>query len=112
MSRIKLSRHSPSISHLLFADDCYIFSRVVPKEIEEIQGCLQKFSEALGQTSNHEKFEINFSHNTPHQFWSVASGILKITSLISWQLLRPPLFYCRNKISIFSYIEERARLCI
>lgn len=78
ISGIKINRSSPIISHLLFADDCYIFSKVIPKEIEEINSCLLKFSEASGQTINNDKSEVIFSQNTPKQFKSRALNILKI----------------------------------
>lgn len=68
ISGIKIIIKSSTITHLLFADDCYIFSRVKMNEINLIKECLQEFSCASGQVINHDKSELVFNSNTPRQF--------------------------------------------
>jgi hypothetical protein len=41
---IKISRHSPLVSHLLYADDLMVFSRANSSEASSILNCLTKFS--------------------------------------------------------------------
>lgn len=89
------------------------FQRFPPKEINEIKYFLKKFSEASGQTINQEKSKVIFSQNTPRKFKRVALGLLKIKqSQDDGKYLGLPSSIGRNKISLFSYIEERARLRI
>lgn len=45
---IKISRQSPPISHLLFADDLKIFSRAKKSEALSILSCLEKYSNWSG----------------------------------------------------------------
>ena len=55
LHRIKISRHSPSISHLLFADDLMIFAKAKANEASSILKCLRKYEEWSGQKVNNYK---------------------------------------------------------
>lgn len=113
ISGIKINWSSPITSHLLFADDCYIFSKVALKEAEEITDCQKKFSEASGQTINQTKSEIIFSQNTFRQFCQIISSILNIKQAQNLgNYLGLPSSIGRDKISLFAYIEKRIRLWI
>lgn len=61
---IKIKRTSPVITHLLFADNCYIFTKIRNKDTKNIKHFLKEFSKALGYIINYEKSEIIFSKNT------------------------------------------------
>lgn len=50
--RIKVCRQAPSISHMIYADDSYIYCRANKHEAEKIVELLQKFESASGQTVN------------------------------------------------------------
>lgn len=45
---VKVSRRSPSISHLFFADDRVIFSRTSQNEVEKVLQCIQAYEQASG----------------------------------------------------------------
>jgi hypothetical protein len=52
---IRISRRSPSISHLLFADDVMIFARANANEASVILKCLDTYSSWSGQRINPSK---------------------------------------------------------
>lgn len=111
IARIKTKRSNPIIFHLLFANDCYIFSRICSNEVDQIIYCLLQFNEVLGQTINHVKLKVIFNQNTPRQFRRVINGILGIKqSLNTSSYLDFLTSIGRDKIVLFSYTEEMTRL--
>lgn len=60
---IKISRRSPSVSHLLFADDVMVFARANANEAYTILKCLSIYSAWSGQSINPFKSSIFFSRN-------------------------------------------------
>lgn len=63
---IKIKRGNSVISHLLFADDYYIFTKMKVKCAKNIKKFLKDFSKASKQTINYEKSKLIFSKNTPN----------------------------------------------
>lgn len=61
---IKISRTSPSISHLLFADDLVIFCRATVEDASCIKQTLDCFSDWSNQVPNCDKIMSHFSANT------------------------------------------------
>lgn len=55
---IQLSRSSPTLTHLFFADDALIFGRAVEEEIYQLVHILNTYCEASGQTINLTKFGL------------------------------------------------------
>lgn len=49
---IKISRHSPSVSHIFYANDLMVFSLANSFEASRILNCLTKFSSWSGQKVN------------------------------------------------------------
>lgn len=60
---IKIKKRSPSISHLLFADDCFIFSHASVVYASSIKNILEDFQAASGQCANLSKLAIVFCQN-------------------------------------------------
>lgn len=108
ISSIIIKRNNPSISHLLFPDHCYIFFKINIRDINSIFCCFKEFGEASGQFINYDKYEILFSSRTPRPFRriiQIALGIKQSTSTGIY--LGLPSSIGRNKISLFSYINDR-----
>ncbi|OMO95972.1 reverse transcriptase [Corchorus olitorius] len=61
----RINRRCPLLSHLLFADDCLLFSVADEQNCEAIMNVLTKFKNATGQVINFTKYAVFFSHNTP-----------------------------------------------
>ncbi|CAJ2628079.1 unnamed protein product [Trifolium pratense] len=60
---IKICRNAPIISHLLFADDCFLFFRASSNEAEAMKNILETYEAASGQAINFQKSEIFCSRN-------------------------------------------------
>lgn len=58
-----MCRCAPSISHLLFADDSYLYCRAEEEQGEYICRLLQVFESASGQKVNLDKSVVYFSCN-------------------------------------------------
>ena len=65
---IKISRSSPAISHLFFADDSLLFFKASPQSCATIKNLIQRFSRVSGEVINFTKSAIMFSPNTPQRF--------------------------------------------
>lgn len=60
---VKISRTSPAISNLMFANDLTIFCRANENEAPGVLGCLQRYCEWFSQLLNFSKSSIHFSNN-------------------------------------------------
>lgn len=60
---INISKGGQKISHLLFPDDCFLFSKANPSENRILKDILTDFSNASGQVINYKKSSISFSIN-------------------------------------------------
>ena len=60
---MRVGTHAPWISHLLFADDCMIFSQATIQGAERLHDILELYREGSGQLINKEKSAIFFSAN-------------------------------------------------
>lgn len=63
ISGVKVSRTSPRISHLMYANDLLIYCKADMDEALGIKACLDQYCEWTGQRINWEKSEIHFSPN-------------------------------------------------
>lgn len=59
-----VARGAPSVSHMFFADDSYLFVSATVKEAENVQEILSRFEMASGQSINYNKSSVFFSKNT------------------------------------------------
>ena len=55
--------HAPWISHLLFADDCIVFSEASQRGASRLQQILDIYGRGSGQLVNREKSAVFFSRN-------------------------------------------------
>lgn len=60
---VRVGIHSPWISHLLFADDCIIFSEASQRGANRLQRILDIYSRVSGQLVNRDKSAVFFSSN-------------------------------------------------
>jgi hypothetical protein len=105
---IKVCRRAPSISHLLFADDSFLFFRANENETHMLKGILDIYANASGQLINMQKSEIYFSRNVSHDLKNNLSQILQVTECLgTGKYLGLPSMIGRSKKSIFNYIKDR-----
>jgi hypothetical protein len=67
LNGIKVSRTSPSISHLQFADNLFIFVMAKEENLVTVKECLDKYMEWSGQAVNNAKSNMFFSKNVTTQ---------------------------------------------
>lgn len=63
---VKVCRGAPTLSHLLFVDDCFLFCRVVDKEITILKEIPHTYGLALGQLINYQLSKIKNSFQLQH----------------------------------------------
>ncbi|KAA3465545.1 reverse transcriptase [Gossypium australe] len=61
---VKASRSGPQDSHLLFADDCILFSEASDRGANVLKEILRKYRRCSGQRVNFDKSTVFFSKNT------------------------------------------------
>lgn len=59
----KVTKSAPSVSHLFFADDTFLFTRATGEEADKIKELIHQYETASGQRINLEKTEITVSSN-------------------------------------------------
>lgn len=78
LSGIKVSRLSPKITHLMYADDLVLYCKANTEEAAEAITCLQSYCSWTGQEINWHKSAVHFSRNTPRSTRRAISRILGI----------------------------------
>lgn len=63
---IKMDKSGPAVSHLLYADDLLVMSRVAKKETETFRRCFDIYCSWSGQEANLDKSNILFCKNSTH----------------------------------------------
>ncbi|XP_057760557.1 uncharacterized protein LOC130980933 [Arachis stenosperma] len=82
ISGIRLAPTAPPITHLLFANDCIIFTGAQEDEIYQLIQIINKYTEASGQRINTEKSGLIFGSQVPIQS---RVNIEEITGMASWE---------------------------
>ena len=57
---MRVALASPSVSHILFADDILFFCKVEPRECEEVIKVVREYGQASGQCINFDKSSLLF----------------------------------------------------
>ncbi|XP_033138739.1 uncharacterized protein LOC117129289 [Brassica rapa] len=60
ITRMRITRTCPSVSHLLFADDSIFFCMAEPRECEEVMKVVRKYGKASSQCINFDKSSLLF----------------------------------------------------
>lgn len=107
---IQICQGAPSVSHLLFADDSFLFFRASERECNVMKSILATFEAASGQAVNFNKSEICYSKNVDDGTRLALSNILGVqTCLGSGKYLGLPSLIGRKKKATFNYLKDRVR---
>ncbi|GAU17164.1 hypothetical protein TSUD_177940 [Trifolium subterraneum] len=105
---VRICRGAPEISHLLFADDCFLFCRANVVEVNELMRILHTYEQASGQEINLVKSEVFISRNMSHEAKEDLSRILGVRLVLGTGIyLGLPSMVGRSKKAIFSFIKDR-----
>ncbi|CAL1352559.1 unnamed protein product [Linum trigynum] len=82
---LKIHRLAPTLSHLFFADDTYLFLRATSSECHNLLHLLHQYEEFSGQRINLQKSSVCFSSNTSEQDSVALAELLGIASIGSME---------------------------
>jgi hypothetical protein len=105
---IKICRKAPIISHLLFADDCFLFFKATPNEASVLKNILSVYETASGQAINLQKSEFYCSRNVPTEAREAVANQLGVSQVLgTGKYLGLPSMIGRSKKSTFKFIKDR-----
>ncbi|KAG7564174.1 Ribonuclease H domain [Arabidopsis suecica] len=105
---IKVANASPSVSHLLFADDSLFFCKANKDQCEVILGILKKYEAVSGQQINFLKSSIQFGHKVDENIKDEIKATLGITNIGGMgSYLGLPESLGGSKTKIFSFVRDR-----
>ncbi|XP_074359973.1 uncharacterized protein LOC141700097 [Apium graveolens] len=103
-----VARGAPTISHLLFADDCYFFFRANATEAGVMRRILDRYEHISGKMVNFNKSVVIFSPNTIvacRQDVCQELGVRE--AAVTGKYLGLPMRIGRNKVADFSFLVDR-----
>jgi hypothetical protein len=105
-----VSIHAPWISHLLFADDCIVFSEASQRGANRLQSILDIYSKGSGQQVNCDKSTVYFSKNCLDEVKEVVRQELNIdTEALSDKYLGLPTALGRSTTEAFDFMPTRVK---
>ncbi|XP_019170430.1 PREDICTED: uncharacterized protein LOC109165997 [Ipomoea nil] len=105
---VRVARGAPPISHLLFADDCFLFLRANSEESTHMKQVLDLYAGASGQLVNYEKSQVCFSANTDQGSRNAVENVLGVQQGdTSGRYLGLPSMVGRGKRAILGFLKER-----
>jgi hypothetical protein len=108
LTGIKVCRHAPSVSHLLFADDCFLFFKAIEDQVHVMKTILSTYELASGQAISLPKSEIYCSRNVPDGLKTTITDILGVQIVLgTCKYLGLPSMIGRDHNATFAYIKDR-----
>ncbi|XP_058784794.1 uncharacterized protein LOC131659630 [Vicia villosa] len=103
-----ICRGAPSVSHLLFADDYFLFCRANIMEASNLMGILKIYADVTGQVINLSKSEVFFSRNLSGPAQEDLAKLMGVRRVIgTGTYLGLPSMIGRSKKAMFSFIKDR-----
>lgn len=107
---IKIARHAPQVSHLLFADDCLLFTKANIHNVNNLLDVIHAFMQSSGQQVNFQKSSVFFSKNVHPRHSRILARRLKVNKMsLEEKYLGIPLFLNRRKTTSFSSLVDNMR---
>ncbi|KAH9779368.1 reverse transcriptase domain-containing protein [Citrus sinensis] len=105
---VRIARCAPCLTHLFFADDCFIFFKARDQEARVMKSILSMYGTASGQKINYNKSSISFSANVNNEAVHSICSLLGVQAIDNQRnYLRLPSHIGRSKIIVFRYIRDR-----
>ncbi|XP_060964189.1 uncharacterized protein LOC133033466 [Cannabis sativa] len=106
----RVARGAPLVSHMLFADDSYIYCQATEEGARNVMELLQCFQEASGQQVNYQKSTIFFSPNTTPNVKDTICSLMGIAEAGENSFyLGLPNTLGRNKTSLLGFLKDKMR---
>ncbi|XP_062014305.1 uncharacterized protein LOC133730800 [Rosa rugosa] len=107
---VKIASDAPSINHLFFADDSFIFMKAEDEECGRLKDILKCYEDASGQQVNFQKSKISFSKNVSmivQEELAAMFGVERVDKHDKYLGLPTEVSY--SKTEAFQYIMEKTR---
>ncbi|XP_021760560.1 uncharacterized protein LOC110725380 [Chenopodium quinoa] len=105
---IKISRSSPVISHLFFADDAMVFFRACAPSYTNIIEIIRRFTKVSGQQLNLNKSLIKFSPNTTTLAQDEFKAIFRMIQVQGFDHhLGSPIDFMEKKKDCFQFLVDK-----
>ncbi|GAU25702.1 hypothetical protein TSUD_216310 [Trifolium subterraneum] len=105
---IKICRNAPTISHLLFADDCFLFFKATINEATVLKNILDVYEVASGQAINLQKSEFYCNRNVNPEIREAIANHLEVAQVLgTGKYLSLPSMIGMSKKSTFKFIKDR-----
>lgn len=106
----KISDGAPAVTHLLFADDSFLFYKETMEETLEVKSILANYEQLSGQAINFQKSGIFFSANVRRDKQEEIKEMLGVQNdLSTGHYLGLPSLIGRSKKAVFSFLKDRLR---
>lgn len=103
-----ISPTAPEISHLLFADDSFLFFRASKEEASRVKEILTGYEDLSDQSVNFQKSGILFSANVRRDKQEELANILGVhNDITNSKYLGLPTLVGRSKKRMFGFIKDR-----
>ncbi|KAK8629910.1 hypothetical protein V6N13_078727 [Hibiscus sabdariffa] len=107
---LRIRRSCPTISHILFADGCILFSKADEVNCRSVRRLLEEFQNVTGQTVNWDKSSVFFSPNCSDGKRAHLSNILNFGPMEEdSSYLGLPSIWGKNKKKALSFIKDKVR---
>ncbi|KAK2438202.1 hypothetical protein QL285_023013 [Trifolium repens] len=105
---IQICRGAPVVSHLLFADDCFLLCMSTVAECNHLMSLLKTYGDASGQEIKLSKSEVFFSRNLSLLAQEDLSRMMGVRLVLgTGNYLGLPSMIGRKKKEVFAYIKDR-----
>ncbi|XP_062020952.1 uncharacterized protein LOC133737412 [Rosa rugosa] len=105
---LKMCPQAPTLHHLFFADDSFLFGTAIDGECYKFKDILDTYERASGQQVNYQKSSMAFSRNVDMDTQNKFASILAVKRVDEHdRYLGLPLRVGRSKTAIFEYIKEK-----
>ncbi|KAL6133592.1 hypothetical protein ACLB2K_065827 [Fragaria x ananassa] len=107
---VSIATGAPSINHLFFADDSFIFMRAETEECNRIKNILKVYEEASGQQVHFQKSCISFSKNVEMEDQMQLAELFGVERVDKHdKYLGLPTKVSYSKVEAFRYVMEKTR---
>lgn len=105
---LRICNGAPSISHLFFADDSFIFFKANSNACLVLKSIFTDYESASGQKINLDKSSVSFSRNVPLDIQDSLALLLNVARVDKHELyLGMPMDISHSKVEAFSSIKEK-----